>query len=96
MLIKNKLLKIGGIKMYNLELSKKEIQTILMAFKDSEEKLNKLVVNLRCDYSELSDNLKLFWRNREHYVKHTKNTIDRCFIQIDKMIKLEKKIENIL
>ena len=82
--------------MYNLELNKREIQTILMSFKDSEEKLNKVVENMRCCYSDLPDNFKTFWRDRKSYEKHTDYNIRRCFNQIDAINKLEGKIENIL
>lgn len=82
--------------MYNLELSKKEIQTILMAFKDSKEKLDKVSSNISCCYSDLPDNLKNFWRDRKSYKKYTDYTASICFNQIDEMTKLEEKIENIL
>ena len=82
--------------MYNVELSKKEIQTILMAFKDSEEKLDKVVVNMRCCYSDLPDNFKTFWRDRKLYEKQTDYTANKCFKQIEAINKLEEKIEKIL
>lgn len=82
--------------MYDIELSKKEIDTILIALQDSTKKLEKSISAMKCNYLELPNCLKSLWKNKENYEKHKEIVIQESFKQIDEITKLEEKIENIL
>lgn len=82
--------------MYDLELSKKEIDTILIALQDSIEKIEKRLSEMNCNYSELPDHLKHLWKDKEAYERHKEVIIQESSRQIDEITNLEEKIENIL
>ena len=82
--------------MYDLELSKKEIDTILIALQDSIEKIGKRLSKMNCNYSELPDHLKHLWKDKEAYERHKEVIIQESSRQINEITNLEEKIENIL
>ena len=82
--------------MYNLKLNKKEIDTILTALQDSNEKLEKRLSEMRCSYFDLPENLKHLWKDREVYERHIEVMLQETSRQIDEITKLEEKIENTL
>lgn len=81
--------------MYNVEISKKELDIIFIALRDSEERLHQQVCKLRCSYLDLPENLKFFWRNKKAYDNYADNSVKKCFKQLDAINKLEEKLEQI-
>lgn len=82
--------------MYKIQIKRQEIETILKAIRDSRERLNQQVLNLRSSYFNLPPNLKLLWRDELAYNKYKDDAIHACFRDIEEISKLEEKLEEIL
>ncbi len=82
--------------MYDIEISKNELDIIFMALRDSKERLNQQTSKLSCSYSELPENLKFLWKDKEAYKEYADNSAKECFRQLDEISKLEEKLEKIL
>lgn len=81
--------------MYEIEINKKELDTILVALRDSKERLSQLISKLNCSYFDLPDNLKFLWRDKEAYQKYTDDAIKECLRQLKEINALEEKLEQL-
>lgn len=81
--------------MYEIEISKKELDTILIALRDSRERLTQQTTQLSCSYFDLPQNLKLLWRDKAAYDKYKDDAIHDCCRQIEEINELEEKLEEI-
>lgn len=79
--------------MFNLEISPEELETMLVALEDSKERLSQHSSKLSWSFSTLSEDLKLFWRNKEEYIKYTDDTAKKCFREMDRIDALEEKLK---
>lgn len=81
--------------MYEIEISKKELDTIVVALRDSEERLREQCKTLHCSYFDLPDNMKFIWRDKKAYDKYTENAIKDCCRQLDEICALQEKLDEL-
>lgn len=81
--------------MYDVEISKKELGTIIMALGDSEERLRKILSNMRSSYFDLPNNMKFIWRNKKAYDRYTDDVTKVCCRQLDEVCDLQEKLEEL-
>lgn len=81
--------------MYDIEISKKELDTILIALRDSKERISRQKRELNCSYSRLPKNLKFLWKDEATYEKYKNDAIKDCNTQINEINALEEKLEQI-
>lgn len=79
--------------MFNVEISLEELKTILIALKDSKERLSKHSSKISCNFSDLSEDLKLFWRSKEEYIKYNDTAAEKCFREMERIEALEEKFK---
>lgn len=82
--------------MYDIEISKKELDTILVALRDSKERISNQKIKLNCSYSKLPKNLKFLWKDEATYEKYINDAIKECNIQINEIDALEERLEQII
>lgn len=79
--------------MYEIEISKNELDTILMALKNTKERLTEQATQLSRSYYDLPPNLKFLWRDKVAYDKYKDDTIHECCRMVDDITKIEEKLE---
>lgn len=81
---------------FEIKFSKKELDIIFMALRNSQDRLEDQLRAMKNAYWELPANEKLFWRNKSEYDKYKDNFIRDCCKQSDDAYKLEEKLNGIL
>lgn len=81
--------------MYNLEITKNELDTILVALRDSEERLRQQLTKLNFCYSDLPDNFKFMWKDKTSYEKYSEDAKKECFRQLKEISILQEKLEEL-
>lgn len=81
--------------MFNIEVNKNELDTILIALRDSEERITRQMKHLKCNYSDLPPNLKFLWKDEKTYKEYSNNAIQECLKQLNEINKLREKIAQI-
>lgn len=79
----------------NLEFNPKELHTISIALTDSKNRALNQKKQLNTSYSELPDNLKFMWQDKESYEYYVKDSLKSCSEHIKDIEELEEKIESI-
>lgn len=81
--------------MYDLEINKKELDTIVVALRDSEERLRQQLTKLNCSYSDLPDNFKFMWKDKASYEKYTEDAKKDCCRQLEEISALQEKLDEL-
>lgn len=81
--------------MYDLEINKKELDTIVVALRDSEERLRQQLTKLNCSYSDLPDNIKFMWKDKASYEKYSEDAKKDCFRQLKEISALRDKLDEL-
>lgn len=81
---------------FEIKISKNEMETILMALRDSQDRLDEQLSAIHSSYWELPAKEKLFWRNKSAYDEYKNNFTKICCKQSEDAYKLEEKLKGIL
>lgn len=81
---------------FEIKISKQELNILIMALKDSQDRLDEILGVIYKPYYELLEKEKLFWRNKSEYDKYRDNLRKDCCKQSDDAYKSQEKLQNIL